>query len=328
MQLLEISVIVPVYNVEAYLDRCVRSLLKQTYKNMKIILVDDGSTDQCPSMCDKYSNDYKNIIALHKINGGLSDARNYGVKFADTEWIVFVDSDDYVEPEYIETLVNLKSKYNAQMVITRTCRENEDGTGKPIHKHFKSYLADKKTALYQVYSGMNVNWSAYGKLLSRRVLQKFPFPQGYYEDCACMYKIINELNKIVIADYEHNYHYIQREGSILSSTLKEEHFHIFDIAAEFESFIYKYHPDLDILVVFFYKSAIVQLLNLQTMPWNIYKEIFMKYRKYFRKNLKRIMIDPHYPKKNKFYFLLLCGFPEIFWVQNKFLRKVRSLSNI
>lgn len=320
---LAVSVIVPVYKVEKYLDKCIRSLLSQTYKNIDIILVDDGSPDNCPEICDRFADKYENITALHKTNGGLSDARNYGVQHTDRDWIVFVDSDDYVEPEYVETLVNLRNKFDAEMVVTRTVRENEDGRGKPKHNNFESYLADKTTALYQIYSGMHVGWAAYGKLLQRDVLLKFPFPDGYYEDSACMYKIINEFDKIAIGDYESNYHYIQREGSILGSNFDKRHLHIFDIAKEFESFIHEKYPDLDILIVLFYKRAVTQLLNLQKMPWETYKSIFFKYRPYFRSQLNRIIKDKRITRKNKIYFALLCGRPEVFYFQRKLLLKTR-----
>lgn len=315
----EISVIVPVYKVEKYLAKCVESLLAQTYKKMKIVLVDDGSPDSCPEICDRFAAQYENVRALHKENGGLGDARNFGVRNTDSEWIVFVDSDDYVEPVYVETLVNLKNQYDAQMVVTRTVRENEDGSGKPSHKAFASYLADKTTALYQVYSGMNVGWAAYGKLLPRSVLLSYPFPDGYYEDCACMYKIIDEFDRIAIGDFENNYHYIQREGSILGSTLNEKHYHIFDIVKEFEAYINEKHPDMDILIVFLYRRAVVQLLNLQNMPWKKYKEIFMKYRSVFRKNIRRILNDKRITRNTKIYYVLLCGRPEVFYLQRKLL---------
>lgn len=318
-----VSVIVPVYNVEAYLEKCVNSLLNQTYTNLDIILVDDGSPDHCPEMCDKFEKEYTNVLALHKKNGGLSDARNYGVSHTDNEWVAFVDSDDYVEPEYVETLVKLRNQFDAEMVITRTVRENEDGSGKPVHKKFESFLADKKSALCNVYSGINVGWSAYGKLLQRRLLLKHPFPIGYYEDCACMYKIIDELDRIAIGDYEENYHYVQRGGSILMSTLNDKHMLIFDIAKEFEGFIKERHPDLDILIVFFYKRAVTQLLNLQKMPWKTYKEIYFKYRPFFRKSAKRVLSDKSISRSTKFYHLLLCSRPEIFYMQRQILLKTR-----
>lgn len=103
-----VSVIVPIYKVEAYIDKCIRSILKQTYKNYEVILVDDGSPDKCPDICDKYACEYDNIRVLHKKNGGLSDARNAGVSIARGEYVTFVDSDDYIADDYIETLVSMK----------------------------------------------------------------------------------------------------------------------------------------------------------------------------------------------------------------------------
>ena len=320
---IKVCVIVPVYKVEKYLKKCVDSLINQTYQNLEIILVDDGSPDDCPRICDQYDREYENIIALHKENGGLSDARNFGVNHTNCEWIAFVDSDDYVEPAYIETLVALREKYDAEMVITRATRENEDGSGKQRHVRFDDFLAGKIQALKEVYAGSKVGWYAYGKLISRDILLKHPFPNGYYEDCACMYRIIEELDRIAIGDYETNYHYIQRDGSILCSPLQEKHLHIFEIAEEFEAFIREVHPDLEILTVILYRRAVIQLLNLQSMPWKTYKSIFMKYRPLFRKNLKKIMQDESATRNSKIYYLLLCSRPEMFYLHRKLLRRRR-----
>lgn len=108
-----ISFIVPVYNVEKYLDTCITSIVDQKYKDYEIILVDDGSTDSSPKICDRYEHQHSFIKTIHKENGGLSDARNYGIKAAKGEYILFVDSDDYIAPDAVENIVNtLKSEKN------------------------------------------------------------------------------------------------------------------------------------------------------------------------------------------------------------------------
>ena len=107
-----ISVIVPVYKVEKYLEKCIESIIKQTYTNLQIILVDDGSPDNCGKICDEYAKKDSRIEVIHKINGGLSDARNVGINRANGRYIGFVDSDDYVEPDYLEQLLNNFKKYN------------------------------------------------------------------------------------------------------------------------------------------------------------------------------------------------------------------------
>ena len=112
-----ISVVVPVYKVEQYLGRCVESLLSQTYKNTEIILVDDGSPDHCPKMCDEYAAKYPTIVkAIHKENGGLSSARNAGIDNARGEFIVFPDPDDWVEPDYVASFLEFRERYQADLV--------------------------------------------------------------------------------------------------------------------------------------------------------------------------------------------------------------------
>ena len=106
-----ISVIVPVYKVEQYLDKCVESIVNQTYRNLEIILVDDGSPDNCPAMCDGWAKRDYRIKVIHKANGGLSDARNAGIEVAQGEYICFVDSDDYLESNYLKELIETKKKY-------------------------------------------------------------------------------------------------------------------------------------------------------------------------------------------------------------------------
>ena len=108
-----ISVVLPVYNVERYIIKCMNSVLSQTYKNIEIILVDDGSQDRCPEICERYAKKDKRVKVIHKENGGLSDARNAGIKVANGEYITFIDSDDYVDNDYVEFLYNTIEKTNA-----------------------------------------------------------------------------------------------------------------------------------------------------------------------------------------------------------------------
>ena len=127
-----------------------------------------------------------------------------------------------------------------------------------------------------------------------------------------MYRIIGDSKRIAIGDFENNYHYIQRTGSILCSRLEEKHFHIFEIAKEFEDYIRQNHPDKEILIVHFYRRAVVQLLNLQSMDRGTYREIFLRYRPLFRKNLRKILRDGDTTRKTKLYYVLLCSTPALF----------------
>ena len=113
-----ISVIVPVYNVAAYLDRCVKSIVNQTYADLEIILVDDGSPDQCGTMCDNWAMKDKRIKVVHKENGGLSDARNAGIEVASGDYIGFVDSDDWIEPDMYQDLLEAVEREGAELAVT------------------------------------------------------------------------------------------------------------------------------------------------------------------------------------------------------------------
>ena len=122
-----ISVVLPIYNIEAYLDRCMEAVLGQTYRNLEILMVDDGSPDGCPAMCDAYAAKDPRVIALHKENGGLSDARNYGIARARGEYITCIDPDDYVDADYVEYLYGLIDKYGTKMSI---CQATISSTSK------------------------------------------------------------------------------------------------------------------------------------------------------------------------------------------------------
>ena len=121
-----ISVVVPVYNVEKYIDKCINSIINQTYKNLEIILVDDGSPDNCGNICDEYAKKDNRIIVIHKENGGVSSARNIGIKNAKGKWITFVDSDDWIENDYVEKLSKIGIQNKAEVVLCGYNRINNN----------------------------------------------------------------------------------------------------------------------------------------------------------------------------------------------------------
>lgn len=143
-----ISVIVPVYNVENYIEECCKSLLEQTYSNIEILLIDDGSKDNSGKICDVFANKFNNFKVYHKENGGLSDARNYGLKFAKGEYVTFVDSDDTVEKNYIEELYNLIKKYKTSMSIASFSTINgKKVTNKSTKQIFTEEIMDTQECL-------------------------------------------------------------------------------------------------------------------------------------------------------------------------------------
>lgn len=317
-----ISVIVPIYKVEAYLSKCVNSLLAQTYENIEIILVDDGSPDNCPQVCDEFAKSYANVKTYHKENGGLSSARNYGVERANGEYVAFVDSDDYVEPNYVSDMYKLLTEFGADMCVTRVRRQKENSASTDNYKRFNDYCIDGNAAFFEIYRGGDVGWQAYGKLIKKEVMLNNPFPNGYYEDFAVMYKILRACSKIAIGDYRNNYHYIQREGSILVSQINEKHLHIFDLCDEINEYIKAEYPKsckFKCLSVMIYKRSVIQLLNLVNMTDEDFNMIFLKYRKLFRKNCLKILFSKHFNLAQKKGLLLLC-------LNSKLYKKILKMS--
>jgi len=208
-----VSIIVPIYKVEPYLRRCLDSIVNQTYTNLEIILVDDGSPDGCPQICDEYAARDKRIVVIHKGNGGLSDARNAGLDICKGEYISFVDSDDWVDETYIETLLDLSIKENADISIGNHSFAYENGSIKTISFESKSYL--KSEAIKKIILHQTLPWGAsWGKIYKRNIFFKYNFPIGkFHEDDYTSYKFIYEANKIACID-KTLYNYFQRNDSI------------------------------------------------------------------------------------------------------------------
>ena len=211
-----ISIIIPVYKVEKYLEKCIKSVLSQTYKNLQIILVDDGSPDNCGNICDDYARVDNRIEVIHKANGGLSDARNVGLKAARGEYIGFVDSDDYVSNEMFENLYNTLisndvdvSICNFYIVIdNKNIIKNADNGVKIYNKLeiLKEILLDKKIQSY-----------AWNKLYKRELFEDIEYPIGKkYEDIGTTFYILEKCNKIVVSGSP-EYYYLTRGDSIVNN---------------------------------------------------------------------------------------------------------------
>lgn len=223
-----VSVIVPIYNVEEYLDDCVDSVCKQTYENIEIILVDDGSTDSCPQKCDEWATKDLRIKVLHKKNGGLSEARNAGLDITTGEYVCFLDGDDSIVPKYLETIVPYMVN-GADMVIFNFQRIFADGTiGKEsIHENGVFKLADEKSRydflIEKVLMG-KVGWEACTRVFRHSKIEKYALrfednERIFAEDlyfCLCY---VAHAEKIVsIPDTLYNYFF--RSDSIMANNLK------------------------------------------------------------------------------------------------------------
>lgn len=217
-----VSVIVPIYNVEKYLRKCIESIINQDYLNLEIILVNDGSPDNCLTICEEYLKKDQRIRLINKKNGGLSDARNVAIDIASGEFISFIDSDDYVESDYISSLINLVTGFDVKLAVTLA---NYFKEGKKVEVDNKSLLIKKFSAskgmesmLYQEY----FDNSAWGKIYHRSLFENIRYPVGLlYEDVPVTYKLIIKSNGIAFSNKK-TYNYLLREDSIEGSAFNEK----------------------------------------------------------------------------------------------------------
>lgn len=213
-----ISIIVPVYNMEQYLDRCMNSIWKQTYANLEIILVDDGSTDKSPGMCDDYARRDSRIKVVHKPNGGLSDARNAGLAIASGAYIGYVDSDDWIEPDFYEKMHQACVEQDAQVAVCRYAQVYRDhtiqgGTGK--------VTAFDRETLLRIYIGGHDDYiiynSVWSKLFAREIVEGVLFPTGRNsEDIMYTTKAFCKARRGVYIDTCLYDYVLDRDGSIMN----------------------------------------------------------------------------------------------------------------
>ena len=315
-----ISVVVPVYNVEQYLCRCIDSLLTQDIQQpFEVILVDDGSTDGSGALCDDYQSKYDNVITIHKPNGGLSSARNEGIRNSKGEWICFVDSDDYVSSSYLSVLDNLRRKFDADMSVISLKKTMENQEITEHMNRFDDFVLDKKAAFYEIYANRRFSWYAYGKLYPKKIFAKHQFPNGYYEDSASQYWFIDECDKIAFGDYMAEYHYLDRQGSITTTKLSEKHFRIFDVCDEIGRYIDEHYPEWDYVKTLIYQNAVLQLINRIQMTEDQFNEVFYRYHALFRKNVWKILKIRDVSLSLKYYSVVLCLSPRFYKRQRKVL---------
>ena len=294
----KVSVIVPFYNVEGYIEKCLETLVNQTLKDIEIILVNDGSKDRSIDIVKKFLKQYpEKIVYLEKENGGLSDARNFAIPYAKGEYIAFLDSDDYVEKDMYQLMYDIAQKEKSDMV---EC------------DFFWKYPDKVKTDIGEKYEGTaealtKIRVVAWNKLIKREILEetKILFPKGYrYEDVEFTYKLVPHLNKISFLK-KPCIHYIQREGSISNSQNErtKEIFDVLDSVIKYYKDNYFYEKYKQQLVYFYgryaFCSSLLRMVKIQD------------------EEIQEKMLKFTWEKVNK-------EFPN--WKQNEILKKGNGLS--
>lgn len=216
-----ISIIVPIYNVEKYIHKCINSIINQTYKNIEVILVDDGSTDRCSEICDEFAKKDNRIKVIHQKNSGLSEARNTGIENSSGEYLLFIDSDDYIEVCTCEHLIKCLSKEKVDIIQfkKRIYFENkpteilDKDISSTNHENYKVY--NRSTAYDMYMNNKEFTREAWDKLYSKKLFDNIKFPKDRLaEDLATTYKLILNSNKLAVLDIE-LYNYLIRSNSIM-----------------------------------------------------------------------------------------------------------------
>ncbi len=316
-----ISVIIPVYNVERYLKKCVDSVLKQDYTNIEIILVDDGSTDSSGNICDEYSNKYPNKVkVIHKKNGGLSDARNYGIKKSSGKYLIFVDSDDWIEENTISYSYKEIIENNAQIAVYGISIDQEGKKAK-IKKPSEKRIISSKLAIIYLNSFRGIDVSVCNKMFCREIFNNIEFPVGKLcEDYYIIYKLFENTKQIILIP-EVFYHYYQRPNSIVrNSNLNMDYLY----AAEEEmKYLSKYNKDIEFAGITGYVFANITLYHMKYIRniKNEKKELL----KHMKKYKKSVLNNKYLPTVRKIQYIIFTYFNNVYdlWLRIKF-RKVRK----
>ncbi|MBR2996963.1 glycosyltransferase [Candidatus Saccharibacteria bacterium] len=238
-----ISIIVPVYNVELYLPKCLNSIKSQTYSNLEIILIDDGSADNSGKLCDNFATNNSHIKVIHQKNQGLSVARNAGLKVATGDFVTFVDSDDTVSPEYVEYLYKLIDKYHAQLAIAATEEIFPDGHTINRGAGYRAAVYTTAECLDHMLAEDGFNVTAWSKLYARELFKGIKFPVGaLHEDLATTYQTILKCDSVAYGP-EPKYQYYQRPDSIANSKFSDKKLAIITFTDQMCDTIHKKFPE-------------------------------------------------------------------------------------
>lgn len=273
-----ISVIVPIYNVAPYLSQCIESLQQQIYSPLEIVLVDDGSTDNSGDIADQYANKDNRIIVFHKTNGGLSDARNYGIKHANGAYYIFVDSDDYVSSEYVYHLYHLLSSTHTLIAVTdlKPFKDGEKKTRRivPIRQRETSPIVlSAHDALENMLYMRDIEPNAFAKIYDKILFDEIQFPVGkLYEDIATTAKLFDKAGTVAYAQ-DADYYYRIRKNSIQTSGFSLKTLDLLDQLNIIKKIVQTKYPDIFPAYRSKLQSALFNLY--MKIPYNdkIYKKI-------------------------------------------------------
>lgn len=318
-----ISVIVPIYNVEKYLARCVDSIVNQTYKNLEIILVDDGSPDLCPQMCDDYVEKDSRIKVVHKKNGGLSDARNAGMAVSTGEYISFIDSDDYVSDDFFECLLDVMNKENSDIAECSVVKFYEDNRFDELSDDLSVKTYDTQDAMSALIAENPFHQHVWNKLYKTELVKDIPYAVGKLnEDEFWTYQVFGRANKVSKLN-KTMYYYFQRNSSIMGVGYNIRRLDALEGKANRQKYIENNFPDLSTQAkIDLYGSCMFAYQSVLKFMSGADKkkalELIRKYRKMYNLSFDEIKLADK--SARKYFYLAKCNFG--------FCCKFRAISGI
>lgn len=299
-----ISVIVPVYNVQPYLKKCVNSIIKQTYSNLEIILVDDGSLDLSPQICDDYVKIDRRIRVIHKKNGGLSDARNAGLEIASGQYIGFVDSDDYIEKDMYELLLNSIEKNNVDIAICGRTMVRENGSLIGVNNVINNETVfAPETAIARLLTWDNCDSAAWDKLYRRKLFSDICYPKGkLHEDLNVTCRLFSRSRGIVQIPVA-KYNYLVRDDSICRQPFCERRFDLYYQAAGNRDFVSNKYPSLNKEADYFVWHCTLGVLSSLVDSECKNMEFYKKVNELIALEKKTLIFNPFVKKQEKIIYL-------------------------
>ena len=309
-----ISVVVPIYKVEKFLPTCIESIIRQSYRNLELILVDDGSPDSCPSICEKYKQVDSRIKVIHKKNGGLSDARNAGLKIAEGKWITFIDSDDYVGADFLRVLYTVAVLNEADISICdyNTVLDNNGHETKSTSVLGLNNVECLESIYHPKIHGME--FVAWGKLYKTTLFKKnsIEYPVGkIHEDVFTTYKLVYTASQIVFSNYI-GYFYRIRKDSIMTSAFNLKRLDVLDAREEAcDFFLIKGEINIfDLALNAYLRDCIILYSELSgcKTDFNLKKEkkrLVQRYNAVFEKYVKKSNMDI----KHRVFYEMFAAFP-------------------
>lgn len=322
----KISVIVPVYNSIDCLEKCVRSICTQTYGDLEILLIDDGSTDGTDRLCERLAQEDTRIRTYHKQNGGASSARNVGIKLATGAYLGFVDSDDYIEPDMYELMMDAAGKHQEDIVQISRDEVDEKGRRMPdvCIPPETTRFCETETFLQELLLHQG-DCSFCTKLVRRELFRKYRFPEGVLnEDFRLLADMLQEIERIVILPKQ-CYHVVCRQESTTRRKTQDSFSRVFldivDNADRTQALVDRVYPELHVYAVRFnLYQRLDYMLHVPISQMTRDNAFYNEVKKYLRKHVKDTVVNPYLTGKNRLYLLLFTAAPKIVRQVHAFVR--------